>query len=247
MKLTVIGMWGGFPKKNGPCAGYLLEHNNFSLLIDCGSGVLVKLQEFKNLNNIHDVILSHYHYDHSSDIGAYMFSRLVNTQLGRVDKPLSIYGPYSPEKEEEISAVPYSDFYAIDDQSTLEIGPFYITFIKTIHPVETYGMKIECEGKQIVYTSDTSFIEELVDFAAGADLLITETSLYDGMDGEAFGHMTAKEAGILAARADAKQTLLTHLPHYGNLEELLISAKAQGKSAIKLAQPGLIWDSRVSP
>ncbi len=247
MKLTVIGMWGGFPKKDGPCSGYLLEHHDFSLLIDCGSGVLVKLQEFIDLNNIHDVILSHYHYDHSNDIGAYMFSRLVNTQLGRVDKPLSIYGPYSSEKEKEISAVPYNDFYAIHMCSKLEIGPFYITFMKTVHPVETYGMKIECEGKQIVYTSDTSFTEELVEFAAGADLLIAESSLYDGMDGETSGHMTAKEAGILAARADAKQTLLTHLPHYGNLEELLTSAKAQGKSAIRLAQPGSIWDSSVSP
>ncbi|WP_405103585.1 MBL fold metallo-hydrolase [Oceanobacillus sp. FSL H7-0719] len=244
MKLTVIGMWGGFPKKDGPCSGYLIEHNNFSLLIDCGSGVLVKLQEFIDLNKIDYIILSHYHYDHSSDIGAYLFSRLVNTQLGRTRNPLSIYGPKDFEMEKEISAVPYNEFHAIDAHTKLKIGPFNIEFIKTIHPVETYGIRVEGGGKQIVYTSDTSFTEELVKFAAGADLLIAESSLYEGMDGEAFGHMTSEEAGILAARANTKETILTHLPHYGDIEELLVNAKAQGNSQIKLAQPGMVWDSR---
>lgn len=69
MKITVIGMWGGYPKKDGPCSGYLVEQDGFSMLIDCGSGVLVKLQEFIDLNEINDVLLSHYHYDHASDVG----------------------------------------------------------------------------------------------------------------------------------------------------------------------------------
>ena len=44
MKLTIIGFWGGYPKKNGASSGYLLEHDGFNLLIDCGSGVLAKMQ-----------------------------------------------------------------------------------------------------------------------------------------------------------------------------------------------------------
>lgn len=239
MKLTVIGMWGGFPKKDGPCAGYLLQHDGFSMLIDCGSGVLVKLQNIIELNEIHDVILSHYHYDHCSDVGAFMFSRLVNSQLGRVDRPLTIYGPRDPEKEKEIAAVPRSNFAPIGAGTELEVGPFCITFIENFHPVETYGMKIECEGKSIIYTSDTSFSEELVGFAIGTDLLIAESSLYEGMDGKGSGHMTAEEAGVLAARANAKQTILTHLPHYGELEELLVSARRQGELEIILAEVGM--------
>lgn len=240
MKLTVIGMWGGFPKKDGPCSGYLLEHDNYHLLLDCGNGVLVKLQEMIELNQINDVILSHYHYDHYSDVGAFLYSRLVNTQLGRVNQKLNLYGPYSSEKEREFAAVPYNHFQPINNETTLQIGPFQVSFIKSIHPVETYGMKIVCEGKRIVYTSDTSFSEELVEFAKDADLLLTESSLYEEMDGEASGHMTAKEAGILACQANAKKTLLTHLPHYGDLEELIKSAKKQGESEISLAKPGMM-------
>lgn len=232
-------MWGGFPKKNEPCSGYLLEHNGFSLLLDCGSGVLTKLQEFKDLNDIHDIVLSHYHYDHASDVGAYLFSRLVNTQLGRVEEPLTIYGPNDARKEEEYTRVPHSQFQGIIESSVLSIGPFHLTFLKNIHPVETYSVKIVCEGKMIVYTADTQLFEGLVDFSKDADLLITECSLYEGMDGASSGHMNAQEAGMLAESSRAKRTLLTHLPHYGELQELVTSARSVGGSKIDLAKVGL--------
>lgn len=240
MKVTVIGMWGGYPKKDGPCSGYLVEQDGFSMLIDCGSGVLVKLQEFIDLNEIHDVLLSHYHYDHSSDVGAYMFSRLVNTQLGKVDESLTIYGPQDEMKEREFRSVPYTEFKAIDEGSQLQIGPFQLSFFKTSHPVETYAMKISNGKKSIVYTADTSFTEGLVDFSKGADLLIAECSLYEGMDGKNSGHMNAKDAGVLARKAGARKTLLTHLPHYGNIQELVESAEKEGALAVELARSGMI-------
>ncbi|MCM3741709.1 MBL fold metallo-hydrolase [Oceanobacillus luteolus] len=239
MKITVIGMWGGFPKKGEPCSGYLIQHEGFSLLVDCGSGVLMKLQEFINLNEIHHVVLSHYHYDHSSDVGAYQFSRLVNTKLGKVDHPLCIYGPENPVKKDEFTSIPYTQFQRIDQDTELTIGPFQLNFLKSIHPVETYAMKITCKNQTIVYTADTSYFEELAVFSKGADLLIAECSLYEGMDGKSFGHMNAREAGLLAAKAEAKQTILTHLPHYGNLQELLQSAQEVGGMAIDLAKPGM--------
>lgn len=240
MKLTVIGMWGGFPKGNGACSGYLLEHDGFRLLLDCGSGVAMNLQKYHELYEVDHVILSHYHYDHVSDLGALMFGRLVQTQLGKTKEPLSIYGPMDKTKENEIAAVPNNVFHPIDASSRLEVGPFEITFIKNIHPVETYGMKIVCDGKSIVYTADTSYLKSYIDFAKHTDLLIAESSFYEGMDGKVAGHMNAKEAGILAEKTEAKQTLLTHLPHFGVLEELLKSAKYQGNQAINLASPGFV-------
>lgn len=242
MKLTVIGMWGGFPKGSGACSGYLLEHDGSRLLLDCGSGVAMILQKYYELHEVDHVILSHYHYDHVSDLGALMFGRLVQTQLGKTKKPLSIYGPMDKAKESEISAVPNNVFHPIDETSRLEIGPFEITFIKNIHPVETYGMKIVCDGKSMVYTADTSFQEAYIDFAKHTDLLIVESSFYEGMDGKAAGHMNAKEAGMLAEKAGVKKTLLTHLPHFGELEELVKSAQEQGNQEVYLASPGFVFD-----
>ncbi|WP_156290673.1 MBL fold metallo-hydrolase [Oceanobacillus salinisoli] len=240
MKCTVIGMWGGFPKKNGPCSGYLIEKNGFSLLVDCGSGVVSQMQNYVDLNDVNHVVLSHYHYDHFSDVGVLLFSRLVNTQLRQTNEILHIYGPDDSEMARRVREVPYSDFHPYGEECSLTIGPFTIEFLCNLHPVEAYSMKITCdEGKTIVYTSDTGFTEDLVTFSEGTDLLITECSLYDGMNGAASGHMTAGEAGVLANRSHAKQVILSHLPHYGDLEELLDSAKGEGNDCVMLAEVGM--------
>ncbi|WP_277586805.1 MBL fold metallo-hydrolase [Psychrobacillus antarcticus] len=240
MQCRVIGMWGGFPKKNGPCSGYLIQHEGFSLLVDCGSGVLSELQNYIDLNDINHVILTHYHYDHFSDIGAYLFSRLVNTQLGRVDEELCVYGPADEAMQKQVEAIAHSRFDSFNEKSKLEIGPFSCTFMRNIHPVETYSIKIECDNKSMVFISDTCFTPELISFAANADLLITECSLYEGMNGEGSGHMTSEHAGILAAQSKAKKVLLTHLPHYGDLNDLVVSAKKQGNPNIELAKTGML-------
>ncbi|WP_067725826.1 MBL fold metallo-hydrolase [Oceanobacillus damuensis] len=240
MHCRVIGMWGGFPKKNGPCSGFLIQQDGFSLLLDCGSGVVPQLQNYIDLNEINHVVLSHYHYDHFSDIGVMLFSRLVNTQLKRADKPLSIYGPLSEEMERRVEEVPHSKFAYFNEKSKLEIGPFTLEFKKNSHPVEAYSIKITSDDKTIVFTSDTTFTEDLIPFSSEADLLIAECSLYEEMDGSSSGHMTSKEAGILAKQSNAKNVILTHLPHYGDLNELLENAKKQGNPNIKLADVGMV-------
>jgi ribonuclease BN (tRNA processing enzyme) len=52
--------------------------------------------------------------------------------------------------------------------------------------------------------------------------------------------MNAKEAGILAHRSQAKKVILSHLPHYGELNELLVTAKQEGNKNIRLAEAGLM-------
>ena len=240
MRCRVIGMWGGFPKENGPCSGYLIEQDDFSILLDCGSGVLMEAQKYVNLNDINHVVLSHYHYDHCSDVGAYLFSRLVNTKIGRANELIQIYGPYDEEMERRVGEVEFSKFSSFDEKSELQIGPFIFTFLRNIHPVETYSIKIECGNTKIVYTSDTSYMKELIDFAEEADLLIVESSLYEDMDGSSSGHMNSKEAGLLASQSKAKKVILTHLPHYGDLEDLLKSANKEGNNNIELAKPGML-------
>jgi len=233
-------MWGGFPKKNGPCSGFLIQQDEFSLLLDCGSGVVPEVQNYVDLNEINHVILSHYHYDHFSDIGVMLFSRLVNTQLKRTDQNLSIYGPHSDEIASRVKEVPHSKFTGINEDSILKIGPFTLEFQINIHPVETYAVRITAGNKTIVYTSDACYTDDLVTFSKEADLLITESSLYEGMDGTKSGHMTAEEAGKLAKNSNAKNVILSHLPHFGDLNELLESAIKQGNSNIQLAEVGML-------
>ncbi|MED3623058.1 MBL fold metallo-hydrolase [Bacillus thermocopriae] len=236
MKLTVIGFWGGYPKKNAASAGYLLEHEGFQLLIDCGSGVLSKLQNVLAPEELDAVILSHYHPDHIADIGVLQHARLIQGFLGKEVPTLPIYG-HSFNKQ-EFSKLTYKNItkgVAYDPSQLLTVGPFNISFLKTDHPVPCYAMKIEAGGKKLVYTADSAFKEEFIGFSIGADVLLCECNFYGGQDGKSAGHMNSIEAGQFAQQAAVHQLILTHLPHYGNLSDLLYEASREFTGIIKLA------------
>jgi len=237
MKLTVIGYWGGYPKKNAASSGYLLEHEGFHLLIDCGSGVLSKLQNVVQPEELDAVILSHYHPDHIADIGVLQHARLIQGFLGKELPNLPVYG--HSFDEHEFSKLNYKTItkgVPYNPKDTLSAGPFKISFLKTNHPVSCFAMRIEAGGKTLVYTGDSSFKEEFIEFSHDAEILLCECNFYGNQNGKSAGHMNSIEAGQLAQKAGVKQLILTHLPHYGNLDELITEASREYSGIIKLAE-----------
>jgi ribonuclease BN (tRNA processing enzyme) len=243
MRLTIIGCWGGYPKANEASSGYLLEQDGFQLLIDCGSGVLSKLQNYIKPEKLDAVVLSHYHPDHIADIGVLQHARLIQGFLGQRSQCLPIYGHLF--NEQEFAKLTYKDItkgIAYDPNEQLQVGPFAIRFLQTDHPVPCYAMRIEANKKALVYTADTSYKEEFAAFSEGANLLLSECNLYAGYDGKNAGHMTSTDAGNLASQAKVKQLILTHLPHFGNLEQLVQEASQYYHGKIQLAFEGMMID-----
>lgn len=240
MEMKIVGFWGAYPEKNEATSCYLLKSDDYTLVIDMGSGALSRLQNYINLSDIDAVILSHHHNDHTADVGALQYACLVQEQLKERTGKLPIYS----HKEDSQA------FQKLNHQATVgkvyeakgeKIGPFTFKFIRTKHPKACYAMRIELEGCSIVYTADTSYFKELTDFSRGADLLIAETSFYKGMNGQKAGHMTSEEVGRLANDAGVKELWLTHLPHFGDLQQLYKEASEQFSGTIQLAKEGLTW------
>ena len=102
-------------------------------------------------------------------------------------------------------------------------------------------MRIEQNGRKLVYISDTGYTDDLVEFADKADLLLCESSLYDEYRGRIPGHMTAGEAGQIAQAAGVRHLVLTHLPHFGNHRLLVEQAGKRFKGIIELATSGKSW------
>src|SRR5690625_5891368 len=116
-----------------------------------------------------------YHYDHSVDLGAFLFGRMIGTYIDTADKNLNVYGPKDKDIIKQVKNTKFNKFHAYDKDSAIKVGPFTVTFHKNTHPVETYAMKItDDEGRVLVYTADTSYRKSLVKFAEDADALITE-------------------------------------------------------------------------
>ncbi|WP_026677123.1 MBL fold metallo-hydrolase [Fictibacillus gelatini] len=244
MKLTVLGFWGGYPAAGSATSGYLLQKEGFNLLIDCGSGVLAQLQHFIKVEELNAVILSHYHHDHVADIGVLQYGRLIQSYLQKGLSPLPIYGHRQDEKG--FASLTYKNLTTgmeYNPLMPLEIGPFTISFLETKHPAVCYAMRVTDGKKTVVYTADSSFQEVFIPFSKNADLLICECNLYKHQDGSAQGHMNSHDAAKIANGADVQQLLLTHLPHFGECEQLAREAKELYNGIIELARTGWTWES----
>ncbi|MGY4689429.1 MBL fold metallo-hydrolase [Salibacterium sp. K-3] len=227
MNITVIGYWHAFPEAGEAASGYLIEEGGFRVLIDCGSGVVSQLQYYCNLADIDAVVISHYHNDHVGDMGALHYFRLLQPVISdEPQQPLTIYGhKEDPAGFKNLSFQGTIETEAYVAEKSLDIGPFTFMFYKTTHPVPCCAMKIQTETSSLFYTADTGFSTDLAHAAGGADLLIAESTAYKGGDGASFGHMTSEEAGQMAGLAKVPHLLLTHLPHYGDHDQMIGEAQ----------------------
>ncbi|AZB42257.1 MBL fold metallo-hydrolase [Bacillus sp. FJAT-42376] len=242
MKVTVIGQWGGYPGPGEASSGYLLEKNGYSLLLDCGSAVLSQLQLYTELKALDAVLISHYHHDHVADIGPLQYGRLVSGFLDKDVPVLPIYGHNGDQDGfDRLTYKHVTEGRVYDPDQPLQIGPFQVRFLQTDHPAECYAFRITDGESVIVYTADSSFKEEFIPFSEGADLLISECNFYAEQDGKSAGHMNCHDAAVIARDADVKQCLLSHLPHFGNHQDLLNEAKTIYNGSIQLASKGWTW------
>lgn len=244
MKLTVIGFRGGYPGPNEATSTYLLEKDGCKIVLDFGSGGLLKIQNYINVTEIDAVVLSHYHSDHIADIGVLQHALLVEAQLGRVTKKTPIYGHNENEAEFNKLFDDYTVGIVYDPGAQLQIGPFEITFLKTVHSVTCFGMRITDGRKTMVYTADTGYQKEWINFSKNADLLVADTNLYDDQKELKIGHMTSTQVAKIANEGNVETLILSHLPQYGDNEDLITEAKQIYQGEILLAEEGLIWEKK---
>ncbi|WKA51357.1 MBL fold metallo-hydrolase [Planococcus liqunii] len=239
MRITTIGIWGGYPNKNEATSSFLLEHEGFRCLVDCGSGVLAAVQNYTELRHLDAAVISHYHPDHVADIGVLQHAAMVGMQLKEWETPFPIYGhDRDPAMFESLSYKGVTEGRPIDVSRDMQIGPWHVSFCETIHPVYCLALKFTADGKSVVFTADTEWTDELVLFSKDAELLVSEANLYEKYVGIIKGHMSGSQAGQLAAQAGAKALWLTHLPQYGDIEEILQAAKNTYTGKVQLAKIG---------
>lgn len=240
MKLTVLGPWGAYPKAGEASAGYLLEIADKKILLDCGSGVLSVLQKYIPLHELSAVFISHHHHDHVADLGCLQYARLIDTDLGIRKNELNLFIA-DDEKASLYKPMIGTNPILIYEKSEVSMGgDVEFSFFKTFHDGHCLGMRIQYNGKVIVYTADTYYNDSLIEYCKDADLLIAETSFYAEYEAKKYGHMNTLEVGKLATEANVKRLVLTHLPHFGNVQQLMDEVKDIFAGEALLAETGLV-------
>lgn len=96
---------------------------------------------------------------------------------------------------------------------------------KKVTPKETTYL---VKGKKVTIIADTLVCDGCYKLAKDADLLICESTYSSKLEekGDAYGHMTAKQAALVASRSNVKKLVLTHFSaRYKDLAEIKEDAK----------------------
>lgn len=240
MRLTVLGCYGPYPAAGGACSGYLLEEGGSRILIDCGSGVLSRLQHHARPWELRAVLLSHLHSDHISDLAVMRYALDYAQSQGLWQcGPLPLYSP--PEPAGEANKLLYKELFellALSPLQPLQIGPFSFTFLETIHSLPCLAMRIETKKGTLVYSGDSEYFDGLVEFAGGADLFLCEANFQEeDMARSSSNHLSATGAARLAAHAGVKRLLLTHL-HPERRPAITLEEAQEYYPAAELAREG---------
>lgn len=250
VRLTTIGCSGSFPGPDSPASCYLLAAEGFHLVLDLGNGALGALQHHVDLDDVDAVCLSHLHADHCLDMCCYDVVRRY--AAGGPRPPLPVYAPAGAAERiaraTDAGAQPRAGADSdVFDYVTLRegrrrIGPFLVTARQVDHPVPTFGFRIEHNGAAVAYSADTGECEALVPLARDADLLLCEASFLDGPDLPPGLHLTGRQAGGYAARANVGQLVLTHLVPWHDPARSLAEARASFDGQVSLAASGRSFD-----
>ncbi|SFQ39454.1 MBL fold metallo-hydrolase [Caldicoprobacter faecalis] len=229
MKVTVLGKYGPFPAASGACSGYLVQEGSTRILVECGNGVLSRLQQICPIDELKAIVISHLHSDHVSDMLVLRYALdILNVRGLREVKPLPVYVPETPKDEyDRLFFKNVFEVHPIHDGMQLQIGELSFYFQEMTHPVQSFGIKIAGGNKTLVYTGDTNYNEKIEAFACGADLFIADAGLLEkDKTSPNVPHLTAREVGLIAAKAKVKQLMLTHIWPWYDEKDILAEAAA---------------------
>lgn len=218
MRLTVLGSGVAVPNQGRAPSCYLVEGAAGRLLLDCGPCVMLRLEQAGcPFTGVDAVLLSHFHPDHCAGLVPFLFAHKVPGNPRR--EPVEIRGAAGTADLLRSLERAWGDWLVPDaferrvrdiDAHAFLLAGFRVEAAAGTHCASSLAYRIEEEegGPALVYSGDTPWSEPLVRLARGASLLVLECSLPAGPPVP--GHLTADQAGRLAARAGVPRLLLTH-------------------------------------
>jgi ribonuclease Z len=243
VKLIILGSSNAIADETHENTHMLLQGAERTILIDCVNNPILRLRRVGlDYESPTDLILTHFHPDHVSGVPLLLMNSWL---LGR-RRPLDIYGlNHTLDRVEDMLEFydwsTWPNFFPVafhhlpqkEQTPLLESAEFRIAASPVCHLLPTIGLRIDLPktGKSLAYSCDTEPCKQVVELAAGVDLLIHEAS------GAFPGHTTAGQAGKIAHDAGARALCLIHYPT-GNFDSqsLIEQAKKYYKGKVFLAQ-----------
>jgi ribonuclease BN (tRNA processing enzyme) len=226
LAVTVLGSSGMYATAERAASGYLIEAGEAHIWLDAGAGSWRNLLGVIDHRDVDGIFLTHRHPDHTTDVFQAFHARRYGSATPL--DPVPLWAPaetlervtaFIPEVEESFLLRPVS---AGDRFATKGV---HFSLFRMAHPVDTVGVRIECEGSTIAYSADTGADADFEGLAGRSDVFICEATFQDS-DPLWEGHLRASQSGEIARRVGVGELLITHLPPWRDDRMSLEQARA---------------------
>ena len=244
-RLVLLGTKGGPAIRTGgpwPTSS-LLELGGRTIIVDCGLGVTRGIVDAGlSLKSLDLVFVTHLHSDHVLELGPLLHTAWT----AGLATPVNVYGPAGtghcwqhflqsmafdveiraadegrPDLRDLVSISEFSEGQVFDEAGLV------VSALRVEHPpvTECYALRFAYRDRSLVFSADTAYFPPLADFARGADILVHEAMLADGIErlvartgnGARLrehllaSHTMADDAGRIAAVAEVRHLVINHL------------------------------------
>ncbi|MEM7489194.1 MAG: MBL fold metallo-hydrolase [Pseudomonadota bacterium] len=243
------------PGSNRPTS-ILVRMGGKTVLVDAGLGAAMGVcDQGVALTEIDLIAVTHLHSDHYLELGPLLHTAWT----GGLARSVPVIGPAGLDAywqhflaamafdvelrqgdEGRVPLAPLIDLDVLDDGFDRTFGTLRIEALRNDHPpiADSFALRLTAGDRRIVLSGDTAPLPALADFARGADLLIHEAMLIDGVAATVAripdpdprlevhilrSHTPAHEVGRLATEAGVAALALNHfvpdgLPGFGEAD-----------------------------
>jgi ribonuclease BN (tRNA processing enzyme) len=235
MRVTFLGTGSAMQSAGRAQTGILVREGDRRVLVDCGAGVLRRLQQEAGYEAVEHVLLTHHHLDHCADLLPLLKARWLAGE-----ETLSVAGP--PGTEALVRDLLDVHEYLQDrvdlsvrdvDEGDFEFAGFDLSAMETRHSMQCFAYRFD---DRFAFSGDSEAFADLASFADGCDLFAHDCSVPDEVD--VSNHPTPSQLGEALAGVDVGAVVLTHLyPHTdGEHEEMLASLEASYDGEVRFAE-----------
>ena len=223
MKFTILGSGTLVPDADRGSAGFLVQERGANLLVDGGSGTIMRLKHVGvDARELDGGVYSHRHVDHCADLVPILFALKVGVELPRTrDYPIwagdgfhsfleGLYATYGAWIRSDKWATRVTELSLHGPSSDLLPGGVRLDTLPANHSAGALHLRfISPTGFTVVFSGDTGPNENLAKLAEKADLLVTECAVpgKDPWD----SHLSPSDVAAIVDQAKPRRVILTHL------------------------------------
>lgn len=277
-RLVLLGSKGGPAiRPGGPSpTSSLLELGGRTVVVDCGLGVTRGLTDAGvSLKALDLVFISHLHSDHVLELGPLIHTAWTAglatgvrvfgppgtcdywhgfLQAMKFDIDIRIVDEGRPDLRQLVDIVEFGEGEVLAENGLA------VSALRVDHPPVTdcFARRFEHARASVVFSADTAYFPPLADFARGADILVHEAMLAEGVDrlvartgnGARLkehllaSHSFADEAGKIASAAGVGRLVLNHLIPADDPEiaedHWIAATRKSWAGALTIASDGLV-------